>query len=429
MRSRWIIIGLALGIFLSLDIVVPQTAWSIPAFARKEGVGCAMCHTTVPRLNEYGFKYRKAGFRDPGDIGKELDSFNYADVFSARVQARFDVKRRDMGSNNKTTSNQLNLHEVTLYPLSGSFGKHYGSLFELSMANEDFVEIENAYFRYTWGNENAWWSARLGIFHPFEGYGASDRPFSLSRPFFQGATSNNGTGSTYFKMWGFDQAGAELAYVKNHTTMSVTLYNGIFVADDEGSYKAFPAAGGHLTKTAGFQNDDSKDVQLFLNQALDENGSGLSVYYYYGQADLPMPGVSSTAFDATSSFENDFHRVAAYGSFLATQQVEFNGGFAWSRDNFVADSLGTIDTFTGQGFFGEADFHPSDITTVGGRFDWYDPSTDIDNNQMWGATAFANLPLNDGLQFIVEYQHKQQKRGTMEDLKDDNFQLRLIWLQ
>jgi len=425
-RSKLLLATSALVLLLALEAVAPQEGLAMPAFARKEGVSCAMCHTTVPHLNEYGYRYRKAGFRDPGDIGKDIGSFNQADAFSARIQARYDVKHRSGGS----TSNQFTLHEVTLYPLTGSFGKHFGSLMELSAANEDFLEIENAYVRYTWGNENAWWTARLGIFHPFEGYGASDRPFSLSRPFFQKMTTNNGSGSTFFHLWGFDQAGAELAYVHGHSTLSFTLYNGIFVTDDEGNYKAFPAAGGHLQKTPGFQNYNSKDFQLFFNQALDEDGSGLSVYFYHGQADLPLPGVAAADFSSSNSFENSFDRVAAYGSYVLSPRFELMGGYAWTRDyvTAVAKSSGT-NSFNGQGFFGEADFHPSDITTAGCRFDYFDPSTDIDNNQITGVTLFYNVPLNDGFQVITEYQHKQQKRGTMDDLKDDNFQIRFIWIQ
>jgi len=439
-KTKYILIPATLGLVLILGAVVPQSAKSIPAFARKEGVACAVCHTTVPHLNEYGFNYRKAGFRDPGDIGKELPEFNFADVFSARVQARYDVKHRDFGNNNTTTTNQLQLHEITLYPASGSFGKHYGSLFEMSFAGEDFVELENAYLRYVWGTEDAFWSARLGLFHPFEGYGGSDRPFSLSRPLFQGATSNNGMGSTFFKMWGFDQAGAELAYVKGRTSASVTLFNGIFVANDEGAFKAFPASGGHLTKKAGFTNDDSKDVQLFLNQIIDENGSGVSLYYYFGQSDLPATN-NPAAFSPGSAFENDFHRVAGYGSYAFSPKAEAMGGFAWGQDHFIPNSnlaiLNTaevtgdaLDTFNSIGFFGEADFHPTDITTVGGRFDWFDPSSDVDNNEVWAATGFANVPLNDGFQVIVEAKHKQTKVGAnADDFKDDSFQVRMIWIQ
>ncbi len=426
MKTRWKLAGSMFLVLLTLGVFTPRNAWSIPSFARKEKADCALCHTTVPRLNEYGFNYRKAGFRDPSDIGKELGDFNYADVYSARVQARYDVKRRDMGGDtDATTSNQLTLHEVTVYPLSGSFGKNYGSLVEMSMANEDFVEIENAYFRYTRGTENEWFSGRVGIFHPFEGYGASDRPFSLSRPFFQGSTSNNGTESTYFKMWGFDQAGVELAYVKNHTSFSATVFNGIYY--DEADGKAFPAAGGHLQKPAGSENQDSKDIQLFVNHALDDAGSGLSLYYYYGKMDLPNTLAKNAV---ATSYENGFQRVAAYGSYALTPKFEAQGGFAWGQDDYPTDADANTETFTSQGFFGEADFHPTEITTVGGRYDWYDPSSDVDDNEKWGATLFVNHPFNDGFQVITEFKHVQQKRGgSLDDVKDDNFQVRFIWLQ
>ncbi|HEX9129645.1 MAG TPA: hypothetical protein VF850_10815, partial [Gemmatimonadaceae bacterium] len=42
----------------------------IPAFARRLNVSCNYCHTTIPRLNATGYKFRAAGFRMPEDIGK-----------------------------------------------------------------------------------------------------------------------------------------------------------------------------------------------------------------------------------------------------------------------------------------------------------------------------------------------------------------------
>ena len=41
----------------------------IPAFARKLNVSCNHCHTTIPRLNRTGYRFRAAGFRLPEDIG------------------------------------------------------------------------------------------------------------------------------------------------------------------------------------------------------------------------------------------------------------------------------------------------------------------------------------------------------------------------
>ncbi|HEX9083125.1 MAG TPA: hypothetical protein VF836_00185, partial [Gemmatimonadaceae bacterium] len=64
----------------------------IPAFARRLNVSCNYCHTTIPRLNATGYKFRAAGFRMPEDIGKAPTAkFELGDYFSARIQSRFDV--------------------------------------------------------------------------------------------------------------------------------------------------------------------------------------------------------------------------------------------------------------------------------------------------------------------------------------------------
>jgi hypothetical protein len=59
-------------------------------FARKLGVPCQTCHTTIPRLNETGYKFR--GFRLPEMIGKSEEKVFEADYFSARLQARYDTQ-------------------------------------------------------------------------------------------------------------------------------------------------------------------------------------------------------------------------------------------------------------------------------------------------------------------------------------------------
>src|SRR6266545_4055801 len=83
-----------LAIIISLFLVgaaVPANA--MPNFARKLGVPCSTCHTTIPRLNETGYKYRAAGFRFPDDIGKSDEKkFELGDYFSARAQARYDTQ-------------------------------------------------------------------------------------------------------------------------------------------------------------------------------------------------------------------------------------------------------------------------------------------------------------------------------------------------
>lgn len=408
-------------------IVISQQAYGMPNFARKYSVACGTCHTTIPKLNEYGYQFRKAGFVPAPEIGQEQKA-KFEEIFAARIQGRYDYKRHNAGLSNVTTTNQMTLHEVTLYPISGSFGRHMSSLTELSLANEDFMEIENAYFRYTRGSEEAWFAGRVGIFHPFEGYGASDRPYSLSRPFFQTNAANH-NGSTYFTPWNFDQAGIELAYVRKQTSISATLFNGLFVKNDEGAFKAFPAVGGNLQRAGGFSNKNTKDFQLFINQILKDNGSGVSAYFYRGTIDLPIPGTAADTFGPGTSFGNDFYREAIYGSWMVQLKLGFQGGYQWGQDHFYdTTAKSSSNTFKSHGWFGEVDAPLSDHIAVGTRLDNFVPSEKADHNRKSGVTVFANMPFNDGLQIISEYQHVEQQRSGKDTMKDNNVQLRFIWI-
>jgi hypothetical protein len=409
-----------LAIAVALGSATP--GWAMPNFARQTSMSCDGCHTVIPRLSEDGFQFRKAGFRLPSELGKGMD-ISFGHVFAARIQTRYDLKHRN-DSGTKSTNSQITLHEITLYPLSGAFGKHYASLMELSILNEDFVELENAYFRYSKGSEDAWWSGRVGIFHPFEGYGASDRPFSISRPLFQ-TTAASYTGSTFFTPWNFDQAGLEMAIVHDRTSISGTVFNGLFV--DEAEAKAFPAAGGNLQKPAGFERTNAKDFQLFANQILKPDGSGISGFFYYGQMDLPKR--PSGPIEPDSTFGNSFYRVAGYASWMLVPKLGAQGGYQWGKDHFYDPVAGNADdTFESQGYFGEVDASLSSNFTAGARYDYFDPSRRTVDNELSAVTLFANVPMNDGLQGIAEFKHQQKKRGSAEDLKDDTVQLRVIWI-
>jgi hypothetical protein len=72
--ARW---ALAAALLLPL---LPSDAAAIPAFARKYGVSCNLCHSTVPRLNAFGEEFAGNGFelvigeapRDTIDTGDPL---------------------------------------------------------------------------------------------------------------------------------------------------------------------------------------------------------------------------------------------------------------------------------------------------------------------------------------------------------------------
>ncbi len=399
------------GVFLS------NRTDAMPNFARKYDAKCSLCHTTIPRLNEVGYKFRAAGFRMPDEIGKEeKKKLDLADYFSGRVQARYDASRTRLGSTTSSTKNALTFHEVTIYPATGSWGKYYSSLFELSMLPEEPVEVENAFLRFNYGSENKFLTARVGIFHPFEGFGASDRPAAISRPFFQ-TNAANFNQSTFFTPWGFDEAGLEAGFDYKRTSVRATLFNGLVVRNEDGTIKAFASQGGVLNKANSLPAHNTPDFQFLANQILTVDGGNLSFYYYHGNLALPIAG------NISNLFRNNFDRWAFYGSYPVGSHFHGLAGFQTGRDHTVTGT-----TFNSRGVFAEADVPLGQYATPGFRYDWFDPATNKDANEVKGVTAFVNVPLQNGVQAIAEYQHKNIKRGILPDRKDDAFQIRFIFI-
>ncbi|WP_243295122.1 hypothetical protein [Geothrix mesophila] len=422
-------------VLLPLLALIPR-AEAMPNWARKYSADCSMCHTTVPALNETGYDFRKAGFRLTSEIyrldgtkaSKDAPAKTTMDnAYTARIQARYDSSHTDTGTNpaNNQSTNQTTFFETTFYPISGSFGKYLGSLVELSLAPGDVVETENAYLRFTAGDENSWFNARIGVFHPFEGYGASDRPFSIDRPFMQTSPAK----SSYFKPWGFDQAGVEASYVYKRTTISLTMFNGVMVHEEDGALIADPAQGGSWSKKSSFKNYNTKDYQLFLNQILDEKGSGVSLYYYTGTMDQPIPGTAPDAFAPATSYENKYTRTAVYASWVPTLKAQIRAGYQVGKDKAYLTGA----TYKSKGYFGELASSPSERLTVGARYDRFQPTDVATNVDKSGITAYANIPFNDGFQLIAQYQNVTTQQGVVAgvnaaDKKENKFQIRFIWI-
>ena len=399
-------------LFSAVLLLSALSVTAMPNFARRYDLPCSVCHTVIPRLNDTGFQFRAAGFRLPEEIGKEEKKApNLTDFNAARLQVRYDYNKVD-NAGKRSTKNQLSFFEVTLYPATGSFLKNYSSLFELSLAPESITEIENAYVRGNWNKGPGFVSVRGGVFHPFEGFGASDRPLLIDRPFIQrmAAKSNQ---STQFTPWGFDETGIEGGYTVNKTAIRATIFNGLDYSTEEGH--AIPGQGG---KTAGRPAYNDKDYLLFLNQILTDSGGGVSLYLYKGSLALPTE---------ETFFRDSFKRYAIYGSYPVVKSVLLLGGYQQGTDNTFASGQYGAST-TSKGYFLEANFIPSSELALIARYDNFDPSNRVDNNKASAITIGANKPLDNGLQFITQYQHRTTQQVAKAGKKDDTFQVRFIWI-
>ncbi len=477
-------------------LVAARDASAMPNFARKLGVPCETCHTTIPRLNETGYKFRAAGFRLPEMIGKsEEQKFELGDYFSARLQARYDTQVTNQPNGApvanviggvpgpRTSTNALSFQEFTLYPVTGSWGKYFGSLAELSTSPEDVFEIENAYLRFVFGKSDKFFTSRVGIFHPWEGFGASDRPFSNARPFFQTVPiSAGGRAIPYvFQSWGLDEAGIEIGADIKKLSLRAAVLNGTLVRweSEPNSFLPFPAQTGPwkganqavsaLTKPFDSPAHSTPDFSANATYILHPNGGGISLLYYRGNvatpthctdgtrigtqpdpndpktvcgvtgasAAAPHGAVGNTEFDlsAATAFRNNFDRVALYASYPIGKHLLPQGGFQYGRDTIPVDLVNfptapTLKKFDSKGAFADVSYMFNQYVTAGVRYDWYKPKFAAATfNTQWAVTPYVNIPLQNGFQIIAEYQHRDFQLSASNHRQNDTFQARIIFIK
>lgn len=459
-----------------------STANAMPNFARKLGVPCSTCHTTIPRLNETGYKYRAAGFRMPEEIGKtDEKKFDLGDFFTARIQGRYDSQATNQPNGApvanviggvagaRTTTSAFSFMEFTAYPLTGSFGKYFSSLAELSFSPEDFMEVENAYVRFNYGNADKFLSIRGGVFHPWEGFGASDRPFSNGRPLFQTSPiSAGGRSAPYlFQPWGMDEAGVEFGGDIKRLSLRAAILGGTFMRWDSeaNAFLAFPAQTGPwkganqavsaLGKAFDSIGHNSPDYSFNATYILHKNGGAISAIYYHGNIGTPSACTDGTAigamnpathepcgvsaastsapfgavgnsdfdFSKGSAFRNNFNRYAVYASYPLGKHFLPQGGFNYGQDT---NPNGT--RFNSKGAFADGAYAFNEYLTAGVRYDWFRPKYPALNTQ-WAVTSYVNVPLQNGVQIIAEYQHRNFQLNAANYRQNDTFQARLIFIK
>jgi hypothetical protein len=72
-------------------LVLSRTALAIPAFARKHGFNCNMCHVAFPKLNDFGQRFRDYGYQIPGQAGLEKTVFETGIPLAVRTTAGYSI--------------------------------------------------------------------------------------------------------------------------------------------------------------------------------------------------------------------------------------------------------------------------------------------------------------------------------------------------
>lgn len=72
-------------------LLLGQNVLAIPAFARKYGFNCNMCHVAFPKLNDWGQRFRDNGYQIPGQQGLEKTVFEDGIPFAVRTNAGYSL--------------------------------------------------------------------------------------------------------------------------------------------------------------------------------------------------------------------------------------------------------------------------------------------------------------------------------------------------
>jgi hypothetical protein len=417
---------LFLAVVIGVSSILPSQSYGIPAFARKYQMDCTMCHEPVPRLNEFGYKFRAAGFRLPEEIGKGEASRDYSDYISARVVFA-GTDKSTKGSDNNSLVNQsgqmnIGFQSASIYALCGAFGPHISAWSEFGYspgAGNGTINIGNAFMRLTYGDTASFWSIRIGVFSAIEGYGASDASISPSSPLLKGAGQTwmgPKLASTLYTP-GAGEAGAEVGFNMNRLSIHAGIFNGGY--NNGGAFQA--AIGGNANKVANSPSYNSKDLMLFANYMLDEHGGGISAYGFMGSIDFANP-VASLASNPMADFPDQYMRYGIYASTPTFSGFKILAGLAmgtdkeWSVDTTIHPYKGKIadSTSASMGYFVEPDFRFDKEWSVGARYDVFDPVTgsNYQNNEISAITAFVNYCMNNGLTFYAEGKQQTTLQGV-----------------
>ncbi len=420
-----------------------HTASAMPNFARKYGLGCGSCHDVVPKLNEFGWKFRAAGYRMPDEIGKAKPTMNLGDYFAGRINFSINQASATAATPGSQSINNFNIAFTggSIYALFGALTPNISSESELGFSTSGTLSVSTASVGYYSGDENNWFVGRIGIINTLQGYGGSDRGWSGS-PLMNSAypislysyEQGDKTKPAYTGLTGSNM-GIDLGYVFGQATVHAEALSGYTYA----SGKPSAALAGKPMGTGAGQapSANSFDYMFWANYILTDDGGGISAAYYIGQADINTNTTANTSNVDSLFWQNKFTRYAIYASYpIPVVKALLLAGYEGGKDNSWA-----LKTFvygpdiSSHGYFGELDYPITDLVGVGARYDAVTPDNSHTNNNITVITAYCDYNFGDGFAVTGSYSVKNTDTPASNGVdllgtaKNNAFSLKVSWFQ
>jgi len=321
-------VGAAAAIFLVLEICVglvatSQTAYAIPAFARKYNLPCSACHEAWPKLNNFGQVFRDNGYQ----LGNGKDSPIWQNPTYWPITFRITPQwHRDSSSNQKVdsipgdptspaaektiTSHGFDLSGVDIWTAGTLYRNISFSVLPSSDSTASF-HFENAWVRFDNLMGSRWANLKFGKFE-LDNMISEKRMLFLSAngglyqlyhflPAREAAFVNSGVNplNPGFGL-GDNQLGVELA---GHSSNSYTRYSLALLSSNDGNVSV---------------PNSSYDGFMSVSQALEVGALGLQrvgAYAYFGQRPTAFNTSGGTPITGAGSNSKSFYRAGLNADF------------------------------------------------------------------------------------------------------------------
>jgi len=391
--------------------VAASPSQAIPAFARKYGFNCNMCHTAYPKLNDFGQRFRDDGYQIPGQEGKEANVFATPPPLALRTSTGATVYNAKEGTTfgfnlygfDLLASGVLhkNVSFLLIYtpridePAADYNGRNPSQLAALESASLIFSNLITDSL-----------NLRIGRFEPAYHAFSSKRSFYLFSPY-----------EIYdFRLWNDflfneNQMGIELnGHLRQGTKYSLGVVNG-----------------------SGANPDRNKNKDVYFNffQTIGRGdgqsaGQRLGVFGYYGWQSTKYFNILAPTGEVDGKDNKSFYRLGVDGSF---NWRTWNLELLWMKgvNDKELNPFDNTKNYEYTGWFAELDYalllNNRLVTSL--LYNQVSPPNYFADEQINAVSALVRYYLGDwsavNISIHAEYSHRVT--GKTDKVKDDLFAL------
>ena len=411
------ILFLLSGVVIVLSFCQPLTA--IPAFARKHGFNCNMCHVAYPKLNDFGQRFRDNGYQIPGQSGREKTVFETSIPLALRTTAGHSLYKNKQG-----TTAGFGLYGLDVLA-AGVMHKNISFLFvytpRIDEPAADFngpdngtnpaqtatIESASLVFSNLAGEKL---NLRIGRFEPAYHLISSKRSYYIMQPY---EIYDFAAGSNPYS-FAVNQIGIEASgRFKPGLKYSLGIINGSGGAPD---------------------NNTGKDVYVTLQKTFGKGegqsaGQQLGVFGYFGRQPTYFTDTVVAPTGETNGKENrTFTRLGANLS-LNWKTINLQALVLKGRDDKAFNYFAATRNYSFLGGFVQLDWAAlaNNRLVASLLYNWVQPADEDQQNRVNGYSALLRYYLGSwsavNIALHAEYSHRAL--GVSNPLKDDVFTLLL----